>query len=221
VFKRDVYHQTGWQALIDICIYYVSNCFVKTNLCSVSSKRERLDKMHLTKPWHGNEDDFTHHCLRDLLCSVADFGNKIQRNYFTTSHAKGRIRRHQFSSKTKGYQSSATSNSHVKKVPRRCKIIWMKISLWPSASMYLSTTKSENLKKHLFFCHFHTGDHSVNTNRPNLRSLKGKGIKRIHSFKTTTKQGKVLKCHRSHYCLDCSLETAICCESSFWWLGGA
>lgn len=136
VFKRDVYHQTGWQALIDICIYYVSNCFVKTNLCSVSSKRERLDKMHLTKPWHGNEDDFTHHCLRDL-------------------------------------------------------------------------------------CHFHTGDHSVNTNRPNLRSLKGKGIKRIHSFKTTTKQGKVLKCHRSHYCLDCSLETAICCESSFWWLGGA
>lgn len=150
VFNGDVYHQTGWRALIDICIYYISNCFVKTNLCSVSSKREHLDKMHLTKPWHGNEDDFTHHCLKDLFCSVADFGNKIQRNYFSTSHAKGRIRRHKFSSKTKGYPSSATSNSHIKKVPRRCKIIWMKNSLWPSASTYLSTTKSENLKKHLF-----------------------------------------------------------------------
>ena len=79
--------QWMWQACIKICL--------KRRECTQYAEHKKHSteiKMHLTKPWHGNEDDFTHQCLRDLFCSVADFGNKIQHSYFTTSHAKGRIR---------------------------------------------------------------------------------------------------------------------------------
>lgn len=86
----------------------------------------------------------------------------------------------------------------------------------PSASSYLSRTKSVNLKQHLFFYVPATGEDSVNRNRPDRKFKEVKGIRKIHAIKCTTEQGKVFKRDRSCYYLDCLLETGNQCSNSEW-----
>lgn len=155
------------------------------------------------------------HCLGDLSCCVADFGYKIQRNYFETSHAKGEQDAAGSHVKQKVSQAVLRRTTEIKSAKRMHTYLSENFTL-PSASSYLSRTKSVNLKQRIFFYVPATGEGSVNRNRPDRKFKEVKGIRKIHSVKCTTEQGKVFKRDRSCYCLDCLLETGNSCENSEW-----
>lgn len=155
------------------------------------------------------------HCLGDLSCCVADFGYKIQRNFFETSHAKGEQDAAGSHVKQKVSQAVLRRTAAIKSAKDMHTYLSESFTL-PSASSYLSRTKSVNLKQHLFFYVPATGEDSVNRNRPDRKFKEVKGIRKIHAIKCTTEQGKVFKRDRSCYCLDCLLETGNQCSNSEW-----
>lgn len=146
---------------------------------------------------------------------MADFGYKIQRNFFETSHAKGEQDAAGSHVNQKVTQAVLRRTAAIKSAKDMHTYLSQSFAL-PSASSYLSRTKSVNLKQHLFFYVPATGEDSVNRNRPDRKFKEVKGIRKIHAVKCTSEQGKVFKRDRSCYCLDCLLETGNQCSNSEW-----
>ena len=155
------------------------------------------------------------HCLGDLSFCVADFGYKIQRNFFETSHAKGEQDAAGSHVKMKVSQAVLHRTAAIKSAKDMHTYLDESFTL-PSASSYSSRTKSVNLKQRLFFYVPATGEDSVNRNKNDRKFKEVKGIRKIHAVKCTTEQGKVFKRDRSCYCLDCLLETDNQCSNSEW-----
>ena len=127
------------------------------------------------------------HCLGDLSCSVADFGYKIQRNFFETSHAKGEQDAAGSHVKQKVSQAVLRQSAAIKSAKDMHTYLSNSFTL-PSASSYLSRAKSVNLKQRLFFYVPATGEDSVDRNRPDRKFKEVKGIRKIHAVKCTTEQ---------------------------------
>lgn len=155
------------------------------------------------------------HCLGDLSCCVADFGFKVQRNFFETSHAKGEQDAAGSHVKQKVSQAVLRRTAAIKSAKDMHTYLTESFTL-PTASSFLSRTKSVNLKQRLFFYVPASGEGSVNRNRPERKFREIKGIRKIHAVKCTTEQGKVYTRERSCYCLDCLLETGDSCANSEW-----
>ena len=90
------------------------------------------------------------HCLGDLSCCVADFGYKVQHNFFESSHAKGEQDAAGSHIKQKVSQAVLRRTAAIKSAMDMHTYLSQSFTL-PSASSYLSRTKSVNLKQRLFF----------------------------------------------------------------------
>jgi len=88
------------------------------------------------------------HCLGDLSCCVADFGYKIQHNFFATSHAKAEQDGAGSHVKQKVSQALLRQTAAIKSAKDMHTYLSESFTL-PSASSYLSRTKSVNLKQRL------------------------------------------------------------------------
>ena len=154
-------------------------------------------------------------CLGDLSCCIADFGYKMQHNFFETSHANGEQDAAGSHVKQKVSQAVLRRTAAIKSAKDMHTYLTESFTL-PSASSFLSSTKSVNLKQRLFFYIPASGEGSVNRNRPERKFREVKGIRKIHAVKCTTEQGKVYTRDRSCYCLDCLLETGDSCANSEW-----
>ena len=155
------------------------------------------------------------HYLGDLSCCVADFGYKIQCNFFETSHAKGEQDAAGSHVKQKVSQAVLRRTAAIRSAKDMYSFLNENFTL-PATSSYFSRTKSVNLKQRLFFYVPATGESSVNRNRPGRKFKEVKGIRKIHAVKCTTEQGKVFKRDRSCYCVDCLMETGNACANSEW-----
>ena len=149
-----------------------------------------------------------------MSCCVADFGYKIQCNFLETLHAKGDQNAAGSHVKQKVNQAVLRRSAAIKSAKDMHTYLSDSFTL-PSASSYLSRTKSVNLKQRLFCYVPATGEDSVDRNRPD-RKFKVKGIRKIHAIKCTKEQCMVFKQDRSCYYLDCLLETGNQCANSEW-----
>lgn len=139
----------------------------------------------------------------------------MQRNFFETSHAKGEQDAAGSHVKQKVSQAVLRRTAAIKSAKDMHTYLTESFTL-PTASSFLSRTKSVNLKQRLFFYVPASGEGSVNRNRPERKFREIKGIRKIHAVKCTTEQGKVYTRERSCYCLDCLLETGDSCANSEW-----
>ena len=155
------------------------------------------------------------HCLGDLSCCLADYGFLVQRNFFETSHAKGK-------------QDAAGANvkqkvSHA--VLRKTAVIRnakdMKEYLednftTPAASTFASRSKAVGLARRIFFYVPSEGDEAVVRCRPERTFKELKGIRKLHCVKTTPEQGRIFVRNRSCYCLDCISGEEENCSNKEW-----
>ena len=139
------------------------------------------------------------HCVGDMSCSLSDFGFTTQRNYFETSHAKGK-------------QDAA--GSHIKQkvsqaVPRQTATITNAKSMYEFLSQNFSlpavSAKSVELKRKIFFYVLASSEAAVKRNRAGRHFKEAKGIRKRHCVKSSPVQGKLQTRFRSCYCTNCIL----------------
>ena len=134
------------------------------------------------------------HTFGDLSCCLADFGCQIDRHFFETSHAKGEQDAAGANIKQRAALAVIREEATIKSAKDLYDFLKEKFSL--------PTTSNASLSKRLFFYIPVRGEGSV-VRRPDRTFKELKGIRKLHSVKTTSSQCKIFTRERSCLCVGC------------------
>ena len=137
------------------------------------------------------------HTFGDLSCSLSDFGCQVDRHFFETSHAKGEQDAAGANVKQRATLAVIRREASIKSAKELYEYLKDKFSL-PS-----STNSKTTLNKRVYFYIPLNGEGAVDRNRIGRTFKELKGIRKIHSVKTTSQQCKVKTRLRSCMCIGC------------------
>ena len=148
------------------------------------------------------------HTFGDLSCCLADFGCQIDRHFFETSHAKGE-------------QDAAGANVKQRAtlaVLQRTVTIGCAKDLYDYLSEHFELPTSNScgitLKKRVYFYIPSEGEGSVPRKRQGRSFKEVKGIRKLHSVRTTPAQCRIFTRHRSCMCEECLLGNSDSCANT-------
>lgn len=155
------------------------------------------------------------HCIGDLSCCFVDYGYQIRRNYFETSHAKGEQDAAGSNVKQKVTQAVLRKTAVIRNAKDMVDYLNDNFTS-PSVSTFHSRTKAISLSRRVFFYVPKVGEGCIERKRPDRHFRELKGVRKIHSVKTTKEQGRVFVRERTCYCLDCiTNEEKECCNKEW------
>lgn len=140
--------------------------------------------------------------LGGLSCCVADFSFPIQRNYFETSHAKGEQDAAGSHVKQQASLAVIRGRANITNAKQLCDHLTANFSK-PAQSFFPSCSTAVSLKRRLFFYVPADGEEVVPRHREGRRFNTIKGIRKLHSVVTSSRQLKVLVRQHSCYCGEC------------------
>ncbi|XP_031553522.1 uncharacterized protein LOC116290592 [Actinia tenebrosa] len=155
------------------------------------------------------------HCIGDLSCCLADFGFQIHRNFFETSHAKGEQDAAGANVKQKVSQAVLRKTAVIRNAKDMTNFLTENFTN-PAASTFVSRLKAVGLSRRLFFYVPTEGDQAVQRQRPDRMFKELKGIRKLHSIKTTSRQGRVFVRNCSCYCCSCVDNNGKECANKQW-----
>lgn len=186
---------------------------VQETVCSYLTETLAQPIKHLHEWTDGCAGQYkSRHCVGDLSCSVADFGFPITRNYYETSHAKGEQDAAGGHVKSKVTQAVLKRTARISNAKEMTDFLTEHFSI-PARTSFASRSSSVSLNRRLFYCIPESGKGSVERNRPGRRFKEVKGIRKLHSVKSTTRQKSVMVRQRSCYCHECLHETSEQCQN--------
>lgn len=152
------------------------------------------------------------HCIGDLSCSLADFGFTIQRNFFETSHAKGKQDAAGSHVKQQASLAVVRGTATITNAKDLCDHLTSHFSK-PAQSSFPARSKSVSLNKRIFFYVPSEGPDAILRKREGRKFETIKGIRKLHSVVTTPEQCKVLVRKRSCYCGECLFDNFDDCQN--------
>ncbi|EDO31600.1 predicted protein [Nematostella vectensis] len=134
------------------------------------------------------------HTFGDLSCCLSDFGCQIDRHFFETSHAKGEQDAAGANIKQRATLAVIRGRATIKSAKQ--------LHDYLSSKFTLPTTSNTSLSKRIYF-HIPVKGEGAVARRSDRTFKELKGIRKLHSVKTTPVQCKISTRLRSCLCFGC------------------